>query len=127
MLRGLAVLLLFQLLGEVLSHLLALPVPGPVVGMVLLLLALELRLPQREGLRSTASGLLGVLSILFVPAGVGIVQHVGHGPERAGHLGAGPAAHARPPAVRAGLPGINELRRGAHTLFKAADNNAATL
>ena len=46
MLRGLALLLVFQLAGEVLTHLLALPVPGPVVGMVLLLLALELRLPK---------------------------------------------------------------------------------
>jgi holin-like protein len=76
MLRGLAVLLVFQLVGEVLAHLLALPVPGPVVGMVLLLLALELGLPQGEGLRGAAGGLLTVLSLLFVPAGVGIVQHL---------------------------------------------------
>lgn len=76
MLRGLAVLLVFQLAGEVLAHLLSLPVPGPVVGMVLLLLALELGLPQREGLRAASGGLLAVLSLLFVPAGVGIVQHL---------------------------------------------------
>jgi holin-like protein len=76
MLRGLAVLLVFQLAGEVLSHLLDLPVPGPVVGMVLLLVALELRLPQRDGLRAASGGLLAVLSLLFVPAGVGIVQHL---------------------------------------------------
>ena len=50
MLRGLAVLLVFQLAGEVLTHLFALPLPGPVVGMVLLLLALELRLPGRDGI-----------------------------------------------------------------------------
>jgi holin-like protein len=76
MLRGLAVLLVFQLAGEVLTHLLELPVPGPVVGMVLLLLALELRLPQRDGLRAASGGLLATLSLLFVPAGVGIVQHL---------------------------------------------------
>lgn len=76
MLRGLAILLSFQLVGEVLAHLLALPVPGPVVGMVLLLLALELRLPAGDDLRSTSGGLLANLSLLYVPAGVGIVQHL---------------------------------------------------
>lgn len=76
MLRGLAVLLVFQLAGEVLSHLLDLPVPGPVVGMVLLLVALELRLPQGDGLPAAAGGLLANLSLLYVPAGVGIVQHL---------------------------------------------------
>ncbi len=76
MLPGLAVLLAFQLAGEVLSRALALPVPGPVVGMVLLLAALELRAPLQRRLRATSGGLLGVLSLLFVPAGVGIVQHL---------------------------------------------------
>lgn len=76
MIRGLAVLLVFQLAGEVLAHLLHLPVPGPVIGMVLLLLALELRLPQGDGLRAASGGLLGNLSLLYVPAGVGIVQHL---------------------------------------------------
>jgi holin-like protein len=75
-LPGLAVLLLFQLAGEVASRLLALPVPGPVVGMVLLLVALELRLPRQDALRLASGGLLAVLSLLFVPAGVGIVQHL---------------------------------------------------
>jgi holin-like protein len=76
MLRGLTVLLSLQLIGEVLAHLLDLPVPGPVLGMVLLLLALELRLPVRNELRSTSGGLLANLSLLYVPAGVGIVQHL---------------------------------------------------
>jgi holin-like protein len=76
MLRGLAALLAFQLVGEVLVRLVTLPVPGPVVGMVLLLVALELRLPASEGLRAASGGVLGWLSLLFVPAGVGIVQHL---------------------------------------------------
>jgi holin-like protein len=74
MLRGLALLLLFQLVGEVLTRAAGLPVPGPVAGMVLLLVALELRAPG-DDLRVASSGLLSHLSLLFVPAGVGIVLH----------------------------------------------------
>jgi holin-like protein len=75
MLRGLAVLLGFQLAGEVLARLADLPIPGPVVGMLLLLVALEVRKPLSEALRPASAGLLAHLSVLFVPAGVGVVQH----------------------------------------------------
>jgi holin-like protein len=74
MLRGLAVLLLFQLAGEVLTRAASLPVPGPVAGMALLLLALGAR-PPGEALRAASSGLLSHLSLLFVPAGVGVMLH----------------------------------------------------
>jgi holin-like protein len=73
---GLAVPLVFQLAGELLTRLGDLPVPGPVVGMVLLVIALELGLPIRTGLRAASGGLLTHLSLLFVPAGVGIIQHL---------------------------------------------------
>ncbi len=76
MLQGLAVLLLFQFAGELVARLANLPVPGPVIGMVLLLVALELGLPRREGLETASSGILAHLSLLFVPAGVGILQHL---------------------------------------------------
>ncbi|HSD20898.1 MAG TPA: CidA/LrgA family protein [Anaeromyxobacter sp.] len=75
MIHGLATLLVFQLAGEVLTRLVGLPVPGPVLGMLLLLLALELRLPGEEHLSAVSSGLLSSLSLLFVPAGVGIMLH----------------------------------------------------
>jgi holin-like protein len=76
MIRGFAILLVFQLAGELASHLLSLPVPGPVVGMVLLLVALELRPARWDDLRAASGGLLSHLSLLFVPAGVGVVQHL---------------------------------------------------
>lgn len=76
MLRGFAVLLLFQLVGEVLARVAGLPVPGPVIGMVLLLIALEAGIPGQEDLRAASGAALAFLSLLFVPAGVGIIQHL---------------------------------------------------
>lgn len=76
MLKALTILLVFQLAGEVLARLLNLPVPGPVIGMGLLLLLLGLRGGPNEALRSTAGTLLQHLSLLFVPAGTGVLLHV---------------------------------------------------
>jgi holin-like protein len=74
-LRGLAWLLVLQSLGEVLARGLALPFPGPVVGMVLLLLALRWRV-VREPVAVCADFLLSHLSLLFVPVGVGVMTHL---------------------------------------------------
>jgi holin-like protein len=75
MLNALTILLGFQLIGEAISRLAALPVPGPVVGMALLFVALIVRGGPGEELGKTANGLLGHLSLLFVPAGTGIMLH----------------------------------------------------
>lgn len=75
-LKGLAWLLVMQSLGELLSRGLHLPFPGPVIGMLLLLLAL--RLPRvREPVAACANFLLSHLSLLFVPVGVGVMTHLG--------------------------------------------------
>ena len=75
-LRGLAWLLAMQSLGELLSRGLSLPFPGPVIGMLLLLVAL--RLPMvREPVAECANFLLAHLSLLFVPVGVGVMTHLG--------------------------------------------------
>jgi holin-like protein len=79
---GFAVLLAFQLIGEVVSYLFGGVVPGPVIGMALIFIALRAasRRPAFEGVsRSTATTsklFLGNLGLLFVPAGVGIVKHL---------------------------------------------------
>lgn len=75
MLGALTVLLVYQLFGEVLVHILGLPVPGPVVGMLALFLTLMLRGDLPEPLRETANGILQHLSLLFVPAGTGVMVH----------------------------------------------------
>ena len=76
MLNAITVLLLFQLVGEVLTQLFHLPVPGPVLGMGLLFLALFFPRWLPDELRQTAQAILQHLSLLFVPAGVGILQHL---------------------------------------------------
>lgn len=76
MLPALATLLVFQTIGEVLSYALALPIPGPVLGMALLLAFLLVHEPAVDGLRPTCVELLKHLSLLFVPAGVGVMLHV---------------------------------------------------
>ena len=74
-LRGLAWLLALQSAGELLARGLHLPLPGPVIGMMLLLCAL--RWPVvREPVSVAANFLLSHLSLLFVPVGVGVMTHL---------------------------------------------------
>ncbi|HOX90034.1 MAG TPA: CidA/LrgA family protein [Burkholderiaceae bacterium] len=75
MINALAALLAFQLVGEAAAHLLHLPVPGPVLGMALLLVFLLFFEASAARLRPTAIEMLRHLSLLFVPAGVGILLH----------------------------------------------------
>jgi holin-like protein len=76
MIAALTQLLVFQLLGEVIARWLSLPVPGPVLGMLFLFLALLLRGGPDHELQGTSQNLLQHLSLLFVPAGVGIMVHL---------------------------------------------------
>lgn len=76
MIPALALILGFQLVGEIASRGLGLPLPGPVVGLVLLLCAFRLVPDLADRLRPVAMGLLGNLSLFFVPAGVGVVAHL---------------------------------------------------
>jgi holin-like protein len=83
MIASLSLILLCQLAGEVIVRGLGLPLPGPVLGLLLLLLLLLARDRfsglargplQQDGVESASRGLLANLSLLFVPAGVGVVQ-----------------------------------------------------
>ncbi|MDP2121516.1 MAG: CidA/LrgA family protein [Hoeflea sp.] len=77
MLSALTLILSCQLAGELLTRFLGLPVPGPVAGMVILfvLLALKGSVPSNVG--AVADALLRNLALLFVPAGVGVMAHLG--------------------------------------------------
>ncbi len=85
MIASLSVILICQLVGEVIVRALGVPVPGPVVGLALLFVvlitrdrfAVLARGPLRDNaVEGTAKGLLAHLSLLFVPAGVGVVQQL---------------------------------------------------
>jgi holin-like protein len=74
-LNGVTLLLIYQLAGEISVMLLRIPVPGPVLGMIMLFLTLMLRGRSSESLDGASSALLSHLSLLFVPAGVGMMVH----------------------------------------------------
>jgi holin-like protein len=85
MIRALTLLLVCQLAGEILARALSLLVPGPVIGLALLAIGaiVHARLTgadtsaiENTKLGTTASALLGSLGLLFVPAGVGVVQQL---------------------------------------------------
>ncbi|MFT4096645.1 MAG: CidA/LrgA family protein [Rhodoblastus sp.] len=85
MIRALALLLACQLTGEILARAIGLPIPGPVIGLALLALGVLVHARmtgadpsniESTELGRTATALLGSLGLLFVPAGVGVVQQL---------------------------------------------------
>lgn len=74
-LNGITLLLAYQLVGEVAVRLMGLPIPGPVLGMMMLFITLLVRGYTPEPLNTASTALLSHLSLLFVPAGVGMMVH----------------------------------------------------
>jgi holin-like protein len=75
--RGLLVLVVCQLVGEFVVTALDVPVPGAVVGLVVLLVVLRVRRPRpKSPVVTTADSLLAHLQLLFVPAGAGVVAYL---------------------------------------------------
>jgi len=74
---ALTILLLCQLAGEAVARGAGIPLPGPVIGLVLLLILLAIRGRVPTELRNLSQGLLSHLGLLFVPAGVGVVTQLG--------------------------------------------------
>ena len=76
MIFNITLILVFQLAGEVVARAFSLPVPGPVIGMGLLLVAFTLSRPLAARIVPTTQSILAHLSLLFVPAGVGVISHL---------------------------------------------------
>ena len=73
MIFGLVQILLFQSLGELVSKFVLPTLPGPVIGLVLLVLWLVLRKGINSDLAMVADGFSQYLGLLFVPTAVGVV------------------------------------------------------
>jgi holin-like protein len=76
-LNGITLLLVYQLAGEIIVRLLGIPIPGPVLGMVMLFVTMMVRGRAPESVEQASTALLSHLSLLFVPAGVGMMAHFG--------------------------------------------------
>lgn len=67
-------IVLFSFLGELLNKIIPLPIPASIYGMVLLFIALSLNIIKLEQIEESANFLLSIMLIMFVPAGVGIMD-----------------------------------------------------
>ncbi len=76
---GMGILVGFAALGTGLTTLLPLPLPGPVVGLLLMWAALSAGLVRLHWIEDAADGLLGILGLLFVPATVGVIDYLSAG------------------------------------------------
>jgi holin-like protein len=81
---GLVEILLFQGLGEVVSRFVLPLIPGPVIGLILLLAWLQIRKGVPARVQAVASALVQHLGLLFVPAAVGVVMYWPHLKSNAG-------------------------------------------
>lgn len=77
--KQLSWIFLFSLIGEVLSILIAsfIAIPGSVIGLVLLFLALQLKVLKVEQVDEVGTWLTSNMGIFFVPAGVGLMTNFG--------------------------------------------------
>jgi putative effector of murein hydrolase LrgA (UPF0299 family) len=76
MINWLTVIFACQLAGEAITAASGIPLPGPVIGMVILFVGLMIKGSIPAGLEPVAGALLANLSLLFVPAGTGIMVHL---------------------------------------------------
>ncbi len=75
MIKWLCILFSYQLIGELISDVFSLAIPGPVIGMAFLFVTLLALCSVPEHLSAISDGLLKNMAVLFVPAGVGIMLH----------------------------------------------------
>ena len=76
-LRQFLLIILFSLIGELLHALIPLPIPASIYGLVLLFVALMTGLVKLSHVKETAKFLIEIMPIMFVPAGVGLMESGG--------------------------------------------------
>jgi holin-like protein len=76
-LRQVALLLLIVFIGDILNRVFKIPIPGNILGMILLLIALLTGIIKLHQIEEISKFLLDYLSFLFIPAGVGLLSVTG--------------------------------------------------
>ncbi|MGN0342970.1 MAG: CidA/LrgA family protein [Roseburia sp.] len=76
-LKQFGIIIGFSFVGEILNHLIPLPIPASIYGIVLLFLALELKILPVEAMRETGKFLVAIMPIMFIPAAVGLIDSWG--------------------------------------------------
>lgn len=72
--KQLMIILIFSFIGDILNHIIPLPIPVSIYGMVFLFIALLTRIIKLNQVETTAEFLLSIMLIFFVPASVGIID-----------------------------------------------------
>lgn len=72
--KQLMIILIFSFMGDILNHIIPLPIPASIYGMVLLFIALSTKIIKLDQVETTAEFLLSIMLIFFVPASVGIMD-----------------------------------------------------
>lgn len=73
-LKQFTIILAISLLGELLNHFLALPIPGSIYGIVILFILLSTKVIKVDQIKDTASFLIEIMPVMFIPAAVGIIN-----------------------------------------------------
>lgn len=70
-----AFLYVLSLLGGIIVEFLHVPLPGSIIGLIILLLLLHMKIVKKEYVADGAGFLLPILTLLFIPATVGVVNY----------------------------------------------------
>lgn len=73
----LTIILLISLCGEMLNHLIPLPIPAGIYGMVILFFALKTGLLKVESVKAVSSFLIEIMPVMFIPATVALMDSFG--------------------------------------------------
>lgn len=73
-LKQFTIILAISLLGELLNYFLALPIPGSIYGIVILFILLSTKVIKVDQIKDTASFLIEIMPVMFIPAAVGIIN-----------------------------------------------------
>ena len=72
--RQIAIIMLIAIIGEVLNHLIPLPIPASIYGIVIMLLLLTTGLLKVESVKETSAFLIEIMTITFIPATAGLMD-----------------------------------------------------